>query len=311
LVAGLALAERHETRLAIVDGVLGPWQGRDGTAELFDLFELCSVAIRIAPEESASTLGLRAARLRIASCNSDLNLLQRNLRRKLAELAEWAEVLRNPNPESLKRPIWSQLASGYDPRLEHLGAGKLIIGYFQTHRYLDATEQLPFLRSMAEREHSKRALPRVYLPTKRPYIALHVRRGDYRNNPQFGLLSRSYYENAIAALQASGVDIDDIYVFSDEIDTAAELLVGAFPDHRMTFISDRSLTAADTIQMMSGASSVITANSSLSYWAAMLSACPRKHIMYPDPWFRSHPTPDSLIPPSWTSVASTFAKSGA
>lgn len=307
LVAGLSLADQHRTRLAIVDKVLRPWPGRNGRAELFDLFDLNGVATRIAPEETASTLGFRAAHWRIASCNSDLNPIQRNLRRKLAELAEWAELLKGSRVGGLRRPLWSQRGGGYDPRVGRLTIDKLIVGYFQSYKYLEHTKRLAFLRTAIARKQSNHSQLCKHKPTARPYISLHVRRGDYKRNPQFGLLSQGYYRNAIAALHALKVDIEDILVFSDDIDTATELLKHSFNDQRITFVNDKTLGASDTLRLMSDASAIITANSSLSYWAAMLSTCQRSHIVYPDPWFRLHPTPDSLIPPSWTSVGSTFA----
>jgi hypothetical protein len=302
-VAGFAQAKRTQSPLVVIDHVLKPWPGNDGKAELFSLLNLQDIATRITPEETSQTLGIRAAHLSIASCNSGLNWAQRDLRRSLARAAEMLALARRG---SFGPRLWSQYGNGYDSRLGDLSTSHLIIGYFQTYKYVNQSQLLQQLRSNLRPVLSER-LPSVgNPPTERPYISLHVRRGDYKDNPQFGHLSLGYYEKCLAALSASQHEVDDVLVFSDDINAASRLLTGSRINHRLYFTDNKNLSATETLRLMSRGSAIITANSSLSYWAAMLSKCLPSQILCPDPWFRIHPTPTGLVPPAWVPIKSSF-----
>ena len=100
-------------------------------------------------------------------------------------------------------------------------------------------------------------------------VMIHVRRGDYRQNSQWGLLGADYYRDA---LEAVGYDWQrQIWVFSDEPATALELIGEVVPSQNLTpIVPPRRSPAAESLVLMSRASTLITANSTMSWWAAQM-----------------------------------------
>ena len=135
-------------------------------------------------------------------------------------------------------------------------------------------------------------------------VALHIRRGDYKElSDSFGLLSSKYYEEAIASLK-TGLKMAPIWVFSDDIEAAKHLL--RFLDFNFTFVEQPDdLNPLESLILMSKCSGIITANSSFSWWAAAL-ASNAKQVIAPTKWFKSLSDPSELIPKNWTRVTSNW-----
>jgi len=294
LVAGLSFANRHQLPLVVVDRVLEPWSAADGAAELFSLFDLKGIAVRIEPEESPNSLGIRATQWGIASCSSDHNRLQWLLRRAPSRLAEAIDL-----SFSTKGTLRPQLGTGYDSSIDDLAPGRLLIGYFQSYKYLQDWQGRQVLQNRL-RTHT------LDSPSRQLHISLHVRRGDYRRNPQFGLLARGYYERALAAIRVNCPQVEEVRLFSADIPLARDLLEEFQAKFKLTFSDSALPSATGTLLEMRSGVGLIAANSSLSYWAAMLSDCHPTCIAYPTPWFKDSPTPNSLVPSSWQAVASDF-----
>lgn len=142
-------------------------------------------------------------------------------------------------------------------------------------------------------------------------IFLHVRRGDYLNQPQnHPTCSVEYYSEALKLFP----DSCDVLVFSDDLDWCKE----NFKSNRY-IIQQENIKHKHQAQIPGGLTNSfvpyydlckmslcgggIISNSSLSWWGAYLG--PRKyHIVYPHPWFGpalSHNTKD-LIPLEWVKL---------
>jgi len=142
-------------------------------------------------------------------------------------------------------------------------------------------------------------------------IFIHVRRGDYVNQPDnHPPLPVSYYKNA---LEKYFKDDTPVFVFSDDLDWCRE----NFKDDRFLIPTENQLyeQTADTndgrvksfvpyydLCMMSLCIGGIIANSSMSWWGAWLIETPTAPIVAPVPWFGknySHYNMDDLIPVGW------------
>jgi hypothetical protein len=116
-------------------------------------------------------------------------------------------------------------------------------------------------------------------------IGIHVRRGDYVNDPLLGgLCNLDYYTSAI---KTCNIRIQDpkFYVFSDDINWCRENLstLGT-----MYFIDwNKGNESFVDMQLMSNCKHQIIANSSFSWWAAWLNENPDKVVIAPKKWINN------------------------
>lgn len=117
-----------------------------------------------------------------------------------------------------------------------------------------------------------------------PYIAIHLRVGSNPINPD----EPKYLENPFYyPLAKSGYYIDAInlfpnrkfLIFSDDTNFAKMYFEGD------KFAFDDSTNDIDAFNRMASCDSQIIANSSYSYWAALLNKNPSKKVIYPKNWF--------------------------
>ncbi len=105
-------------------------------------------------------------------------------------------------------------------------------------------------------------------------VSIHVRRGDYVNNPFYvDLCETDYYEKAIALFPSSS-----FLVFSDDI----EWCKGRFKGGEFEFFHG---TEIEDLNMMASCKHNIIANSSFSWWGAYLNPNPGKTIIAPEKWY--------------------------
>lgn len=132
-------------------------------------------------------------------------------------------------------------------------------------------------------------------------IAVHVRRGDYANNPvttaYHGLYPMDWYIKAAREMEKSLHDVH-YFVFSDDYDWVINNLKLEAP---CTFIKPSpDGKEAQDLYLMSCCKHNITANSSYSWWAAWLNANPNKKVIAPAVWFMgADSNTKDLIPANW------------
>lgn len=194
--------------------------------------------------------------------------------------------------------------TGYDENLLSNIHKKQIYGYFQAAFYFERT--LPFLKfKFALKNPSEQFLKDSEVAALISPIMLHIRHGDYVKNPQIGILSKQYYEMAIEKVEAH-IGQREIWVFSDEIESARNLLK-FLPDNRFRFInSDCYSSDSESLALMTKGLGLITSNSTFSYWAGVFSEN-ADIIVVPSKWFRSQADPEGLVPESWVKVTSIWA----
>lgn len=118
-------------------------------------------------------------------------------------------------------------------------------------------------------------------------VAIHVRRGDYVNNPFYvDLTETDYYLRAMDLFPDS-----DFLVFSDDIEWCKSLSI--FNDCSFSEGKDE----IEDMNIMASCSGHIIANSSFSWWGAYLSPYSKK-IVAPNNWY-SDGEQRTICPKEW------------
>lgn len=124
------------------------------------------------------------------------------------------------------------------------------------------------------------------------FVAIHVRRGDYVDNPFYvDLLDTDYYQRAMGMFKG-----EKFLVFSDDIEYCKKL--ARFQDCEFAY---SAFNPSETLNQMASCKHQIIANSSFSWWAAWLNPHPEKKIIAPKAWH-----PDGIdrtkIPETWIRI---------
>ncbi len=107
--------------------------------------------------------------------------------------------------------------------------------------------------------------------SKEPIVAIHVRLGDFLENPEhYGILDVDYYRKALVAIPIE-LQAARLWVFSDNPLLAQERL-SQISEYRFEFVSPPSSSnALESLILMSLAKGQILANSTFGFWAAFIS----------------------------------------
>jgi hypothetical protein len=211
----------------------------------------------------------------------------------------------------LKLKIFRQYQSsvlGYDPNLDQIKPPMTITGYFQTWKYYQALKDRNLVPELRVNTPSDWFLGMVAKhKTHTQVLGIHVRRGDYVGNSNFGTLSVAYYEAAVEELRSRGVTWEVIWVFSDDVTlTESEFSGSYFANMNILFVySPPESHSFESLLLMSKCSSLVIANSTFSWWAATLGN-PDKITACPSKWFAQMEDPQDLYPESWIPVQSSW-----
>ena len=175
-----------------------------------------------------------------------------------------------------------------------------IVGYFQSYRFTKDIEvyrdlkTMPLTRKNSEVEKFKE-IARLEEP-----VVVHFRFGDYKLESSFGIPTANYYRNALIQIVEKNPD-SRIWVFTDEEVEARKVFPGEFMD-RTRWFTDRQLSSAETLEIMRLGKSYVIANSTFSWWGAILSIEENPLVICPDVWFKFEGEPLDLVPPTWKRV---------
>ncbi len=121
---------------------------------------------------------------------------------------------------------------------------------------------------------------------------LHIRRGDYVAKAEFHYLQgETYYQKAIQCIQPT-----KLLVFSDDIEWCKSQ-PWLQSQANIEFIDEKDEIKA-LFHMASCKDGAIIANSTFSWWAAVLSGTSK--VVYPSKWINQQVY--SLFPPNWTCI---------
>ena len=193
---------------------------------------------------------------------------------------------------------------GFSARVLRAPTDAHLAGYWQSEKYFKPIRAI-LLHEFTMVEpvcgHAAALLDRV---NSSAAVAIHVRRGDYVNNPSthefHGVCPLEYFLEAARRI-ADRVTDPQFFIFSDDPDWVRDNLRLAWP---MTLVMHNGDCAPhQDMWLMSRCSHHIIANSSFSWWGAWLSSNEDKMVIAPRRWFRDpkHFTGD-LIPEAWTRI---------
>lgn len=220
---------------------------------------------------------------------------------KFARLAAMNLMLRKSEPDESPHTLVTEsdfrsfLADSADPII--------LDGYFQSWEHAETARTYGAFQTLQVRDQSRAYLSLLSEIRSRDAVCLHVRRGDMASHPSWGLLDHRYYD---AALQALGEceRMHEVWCFSDEpswvLDTFPKKMTRSW---RFVRGFNRS-PAAQTLGLMSAFPAVITANSTLSWWAAMLGDARR--VVVPSPWYRTGEDAFDRFSSEWIQVRATW-----
>ena len=128
-------------------------------------------------------------------------------------------------------------------------------------------------------------------------VGLHVRRGDYLNFKNIGVLDVDYYMKAVEYIKEN-VEKPTFYIFSDDLEWCKNNL--GFLDG--CIYVDRTHTEIDDLKLMSFCQHNIIANSSFSWWGAWLNQNPKKTVIAPKSWLLNDPGSSNVILSDWVKL---------
>jgi hypothetical protein len=115
-------------------------------------------------------------------------------------------------------------------------------------------------------------------------IAIHLRRGDYVNNPNYELTKYEYFIRTSKKIRYEFGNDLKVYIFSDD-KRSAENLSKFIPNS--TVFNDQNLSPLEVMYNMSFLQFTICSNSTFSWWAAFLNDNQNRFVFFPSNWFGS------------------------
>jgi hypothetical protein len=185
----------------------------------------------------------------------------------------------------------NHLDQSFDPRFLDAPDDCVLFGYFQSPRYFESMsdELRTELNDLIRGAHASRVPPSascgrdLKTTLSQPNsVAVHVRRGDYLQHPEFQVCEPSYYQRTMDEMRARIPDVR-FFIFSDEPAWCRNQYQS--PD---TVVIDSGHAAANPLHdmyLMSLASHHIIANSTYSWWAAWIGRKDDQLVMMPDQWY--------------------------
>ena len=189
---------------------------------------------------------------------------------------------------------------GYSP-IEIKNRNSFIVGYFQTYRFRENHDTYRDLRLLSLALPSNKLTIFEEIAEIEKPIVVHFRFGDYKLESTFGIPSANYYRKALQVMLKENPG-GRIWVFTDEEEEARKVFPSEYNEEARWF-TDTNLSSAETLELMRLGTCYVIANSTFSWWGAILSKAENPSVICPDVWFRFEDEPLDLIPPSWKRVA--------
>lgn len=188
----------------------------------------------------------------------------------------------------------------YWSNIKSIPRDSYLTGYWQSEKYfLAVADQIreDFSFRLAPKDKNVELAEQIVQVNA---VSLHVRRGDYVNNPKttatHGLCSLDYYHASIRHI-AEQIQQPHFFVFSDDIAWVKNNLNIDFPHQYIDH--NQGAESYNDMRLMSLCKHHIIANSSFSWWGAWLNPQVNKIVVAPKRWFASQIDVQDLLPQDW------------
>lgn len=181
-------------------------------------------------------------------------------------------------------------------------------GYFQSYKYSNDIDLNVLFELKDEYKKQVDDLYKKINPLGLRTVSVHVRRGDYLNagtNEYHGICELSYYVASLITLLGGNLSgaTAKVLFFSDDIKWCREHFKDYTGTNKYNFVEGNE----DIIDLflMAKCNDNIIANSSFSYWAALLNKNPKKKVVAPANWFGEtgkHNNTKDLYKPEWIKI---------
>lgn len=189
---------------------------------------------------------------------------------------------------------------GYMPELLTMD-GVNLFGYWQYLDYYKTIwDQIRKTFQVSEQYYTEEYLKLKERITKVESLSIHVRRGDYVSINGHIILPFSYYMMAVRLIP----EVKEIFVFSDDILWCKEKFKEEYFGKPITFVDVEEYLAMELMRLCKNN---IIANSTFSWWAAMLTSNTFQKVVAPKIW-RVNPVEQakmedgSFIPTNWIRI---------
>lgn len=198
-----------------------------------------------------------------------------------------------------RKKLRLQIATGvgFDPSIDFDTTDKFIIGYFQSFMWLRDEDLKTQMQSIQPKNPSDKFLQLRSEISLEPTLILHLRLGDYLKEPAFGTPDPRYFKDGLSRLRDELGNLR-VWAFSDQPELAS-ILLGFDGGVNLSWVDDEGLTSGETLELMRHGAGFLLANSTFSWWAAMLRHNEFAPVIAPNPWFKEMEEPYLLIPPDW------------
>ncbi len=190
----------------------------------------------------------------------------------------------------------------YIPTIEKVKDNTYLYGYFQTEKFFKdisskIREDFQLNPQIIVNDENRLLMQKMSAENS---VAIHVRRGDYKNS-RFTLLDiKTYYLKAIKKIKEQ-VKNPKFYVFSNDIEFVKTHFSKMDIDCEIVDINSGQQSFMDMV-LMSNCKHNIIANSSFSWWSAWLNDNPDKIVIAPQNWYSQNIPMNDMIPAKWNLV---------
>jgi len=193
-------------------------------------------------------------------------------------------------------------------KLRKFKCNQMIIGYFQSYRYLEEEcGASNFSSILVHKDAGPDLIHWSNRANQECPIVVHIRLGDYSHENSFGVITTRYISEALMKLNSQR-DSRPIWVFTDQKDLALNIFPSEYHS-RAVWVPEIDSDPFSTLLVMRLGSGYAVANSTFSWWAAWSRETASAPVCSPTPWFSGLDTPLDLIPQDWIPIASNFRES--
>lgn len=155
-------------------------------------------------------------------------------------------------------------------------APRYLDGYWQNEQYFSEIRAVLLQELWPNQPLSINAQAHQIKIQQTHAVSIHVRRGDYLNHPEIGVLDIDYYKRAVDYIKEK-IEAPVFFVFSNDVAWCKDNF--NFIDSPV-FVEDTQ-TEIDDLMLMCQCQHNIVANSSFSWWAAWLNSNVDKIVIAP------------------------------